>query len=426
MILNDEQEKICQNLLFWIKENKAGDFRATRDLIARNSKTPYITIGGYAGTGKTTLISEFRKRIKDDIAIAFVAFTGKAAFVVKQKLKDNDAIFKADKISTIHKLIYRPKYKKDKRGHRIIVGWDLVPRDEFYTELIIIDEASMISKDIWENLTSYKVPIIAIGDHGQLPPVGDKFSLMTNPDLTLTQIHRQAENNPIIKLSQYVRQHGHIPFGIHDINVNQETGPSSFKLSWNKHPNCKTTFQNINFIKDDVICLCGMNKTRAAINNLIRHKLLHNTRQEPYPNEKIICLKNDYNTKIYNGQISTVDFFSRHTKDLYCLSLDFGFEDIIECLAHKYCFGRETYDGSFDMISNRNKDIQKALKGTSFNSVNLFDFAYCTSVHKSQGSEWDKVVLFEERSGYWDDEFYKRWLYTAVTRAKKKLFVIGN
>ena len=58
--------------------------------------------------------------------------------------------------------------------------------------------------------------------------------------------------------------------------------------------------------------------------------------------------------------------------------------------------------------------------------IDAFDYGNCISVHKSQGSEWEKVVLFEQRTKRWDDKFYTKWLYTAVTRAKKKLLVISD
>ena len=54
-----------------------------------------------------------------------------------------------------------------------------------------------------------------------------------------------------------------------------------------------------------------------------------------------------------------------------------------------------------------------------------FDFGYCLTVHKAQGSEWGNVLLFEEISGYWDDEYKRKWLYTAITRSNDRLLIIG-
>jgi superfamily I DNA/RNA helicase len=95
-----------------------------------------------------------------------------------------------------------------------------------------------------------------------------------------------------------------------------------------------------------------------------------------------------------------------------------------QTLMHSCCFGKRDYNGYYDEVSP--KKVEQILDDTGYHAVDLFDFGYAISVHRSQGSEWDSVLLFEERSRYWDDEFYKRWLYTAVTRAKGGLFVIAK
>ena len=431
MKLNNEQEFVCQSLIKWSIENINNKHRPkSTSSIPGIIKKPkkQITVVGYAGTGKTTILATYRARLRKQmtIPVAFATFTGKASLVLKNKLEQHTSGYLTglDSISTIHKLIYRPEYKKDKHGNKILVNWVRIEKGDLDVELIIIDEASMISKKLWDDLTYFDVPIVAVGDHGQLPPVGDQFSILKNPDLVLTKIHRQAENNPIIKMSMYVRNSGYIPHGIHDNNYEKENGPRLFKMSWNNDPQCQSTFFNIDFSKDDVICLCGLNHTRVGINKLIRDRLMNHNRQEPYPGEKVICLKNNYDDNIFNGQTAVVEWFKRHSKDIYSLTLDFGDGELFDCLSNKCCFNQEKYDGAFELVNSKN--VSAFIKGTIFNSVNLFDFGYCISVHKSQGSEWDKVVVFEERSQYWNDDFYKRWLYTAITRAREKLFVISN
>ena len=149
---------------------------------AKNKKDGFITLGGYAGTGKTTLISELRKKLNDTdpkIKVAFCAFTGKADQVLKNKLITNQTLLKKDAISTIHSLIYRTI--EDERG--AVLGWIRKEDDEIDFDLIIVDEASMVDQKIWEDLKSYGVPIIAVGDHGQLPPISGSFNLMSSPQL---------------------------------------------------------------------------------------------------------------------------------------------------------------------------------------------------------------------------------------------------
>ncbi len=419
MKLSTEQQDVCDHLINWCKNSL--DRRSGFD-----ARSHSITVGGYAGTGKTTLISELRKQLSKNMmksfVVAFVSFTGKASLVLNTKLEEANAIESQDFKGTIHKLIYRPEYTADKYGNKKISGWKPIHKDDLYVDLIIIDEASMVTKKIWEDITKYEIPIISIGDHGQLPPIGDNFSLMSSPDLLLTEIHRQALDHPIIKLSQHIRHYGYIPRGVLD-----PENKTVFKLSWSKDPLCEKLFRNIEFDNNDenVICLCGMNRTRVGINNMIRNQI-GNTRNEPYPNEKVICLKNNYDDRIFNGQIGTITWMTPHFHDeVYNMTIDFSYEDgPLDCLVSKACFGKESYDGAYELVSRKN--ISHIVRKSQFNSVNLFDFGYCISVHKSQGSEWDKVVLFEERTRHWDDEFYKRWLYTAVTRAREKLFVIEN
>ena len=159
---------------------------------------PFITLGGYAGTGKTTLLAILRQKIHQqnaNVKVAFCAFTGKAALVLSGKLEAQGSIYKGDRVSTIHSLIY--EVKTDKKGK--ITGWKRKP--ELELDLIIIDEASMITETIWNDLLSFGIPIIAVGDHGQLPPINGNFNLMGEVDLYLEQIHRQARTSPIITLS---------------------------------------------------------------------------------------------------------------------------------------------------------------------------------------------------------------------------------
>jgi ATP-dependent exoDNAse (exonuclease V) alpha subunit len=72
------------------------------------------------------------------------------------------------------------------------------------------------------------------------------------------------------------------------------------------------------------------------------------------------------------------------------------------------------------------KELSNYASDKGFPTIGFFDYGYCMSVHKSQGSEWQKVIVFEQRTKRWDDNYYAKWLYTAITRAKEKLFIIGD
>ena len=407
MILTTQQSTVIQELIKSIKDNYRLGFH--------NQFT--VTIGGYAGTGKTTIISELRKQIKKihSMNIAFVTFTGKASSVLNNKLKENDAIFKNDYCGTIHSLIYKPETRWDKKiKSYVVTGWVRKMKDMMVHELIIIDEASMISEQIWNDLLTYKIPIIAFGDHGQLPPIGNtnKFQLMDNPDFNLTQIHRQALNSPIIKLSKFVREEGYIPYGYHSNKL--------FKFKWND-PICQKTWNKVDYCDENLQILCGFNTTRANLNDDIRKKLSHK-KKAPYPGEKIVCLSNNHNIKIMNGQIGKVLWVMSDDK-AYRITLEIDTE-IYECYVSKKCFGEVQYT-IYDNKENFKKLIKLA-NTIGFAKVDYFDYGYVISVHKSQGSEWDKIILFEQRTNKWSDEYYAKWLYTAITRAKTKLFVISD
>jgi exodeoxyribonuclease-5 len=135
--LSKDQEKALNQMLdFYASKNKDKDF---------------LTLGGYAGTGKTTLISELRKEIdviNPKAKVAFCAFTGKAVQVLKNKLVQNKAIYKKDEISTIHSLIYRTI--EDDRG--AVLGWIKKELEEVDFDIIIVDEASMVDEKIWNDL----------------------------------------------------------------------------------------------------------------------------------------------------------------------------------------------------------------------------------------------------------------------------------
>jgi len=383
-----------------------------------NCNTKLITVGGYAGTGKTTLISELRKEINNkttDLSVAFTTLTGKASSVLNNKLNENYAKFSIDYCGTIHGLIYKPDKLiwNNKLKTYIVSGWKLKNIEEIEQhQIIIIDEASMVSEKIWKHLLIFNIVIIAFGDHGQLPPIGDRdFNLMKNPKYILKDIHRQSLNSPIIKLSKFIRKEGYIPFGIYSDKV--------FKFSW-KEKRCQEMLKKVDFTDENLISLCGFNITRANLNKMIRNNLNFND-ITPYPGEKLVCLSNDHNNKIMNGQIGKVIWVMANKKS-YMITIEIN-DNIYECFVSAKCFGEVAYT-----LYDRSQELKKLTKQANSKgyALNFFDYGYVISVHKSQGSEWDKVVLFEQRTQRWDDEYYAKWLYTAITRSKEKLFIISD
>ena len=403
--LTDEQNDICESILHWFY------FERYHDDVPN-----YKTIGGYAGTGKTYLISLLSKIFKKDddrFKIAFVAFTGKASSSLKTNLEIEDCYNdNSDYCGTIHSLIYKPETRYDAKQKRMVItGWTQKQSEEVVYDLIIIDEASMISSKIWNDLRKYDIPIIAVGDHGQLPPIGDKFNLMNGSNLNykLTQIQRQTSESGIISLSTFIRQNGYIPHGKYSKSV--------FKVNWNTEL-CQKVFNSIDFLNDDVICICGFNNTRVHINNLIRKKLKYK-KQIPYPSERVVCLKNNSTKGVFNGQLGTVSWMMPKNKEKCEMTIMMdGMGEFYDGVVNLNCFGKKDYSEMYEPVIVKKKKV--------YPSGDFFDFGYCLSVHKSQGSEFNKVILFEEKSQYWDDEYYKRWLYTGVTRAKNSLMIVSG
>jgi exodeoxyribonuclease V len=379
-----KQQNVINSVLQWFKCNKY----------------QYITLGGYAGTGKTTLLGhmcDLLHKEKKNLNIAFCSLTGKASRVLERKLRDTDSIYPTDYIGTIHRLIYRPIV--DRKGN--IVGWEKIPKEEFAYSLIVADEASMISQDIWIDLLSFEVPILAVGDHGQLPPIHGTFNLMKDPQLKLEDIFRQESTNPIIKVSEIARKEGTIPF--------KEYSQYVKKLK-KEDINTQDILTNIFETYDNsTMVLCGYNTSRVNLNKSIRD--LHFDKPTPQIGDRVICLKNNRNLNIYNGMTGTIQEIYEEKKNGFKyynsqISLDYETEPF---------WGKV----SIEQFNSCN------LNDLHMEDMNYFDFGYAFTVHKAQGSEAKRVVVFEERFSKMNDDTYARWLYTAVTRAQEQLYIVS-
>ncbi len=385
--LSSDQQKAIKLLLAWFN----------------NKTSAYITIGGYAGTGKTTSLAHLRFKLNAEnpkLKVAFCSYTGKATQVLKNKLAQQNQLYKKDFIGTIHSLIYQTI--EDSRG--VVIGWRTRDREELNYDLIIVDEASMVDEKIWQDMRSFKIPIIAVGDHGQLPPISGNFNLMTKPMLKLEQIHRQAKENPIISLSIMAREKGEIPEGLHGKGVEKvKFAESGYML--------EEVFYSFN---KETLLLCGYNSTRAKINKAIRTHLGFET-EEPSVGDRVICLRNNHEKDIYNGMLGTLEEIEFIDKDKYHIKVlmdSYGEGFIYSGFVSKEQFLSEK------TLNNINGAVRTQ-------GLDLFDFGYALTVHKAQGSQAKRVVLFEERFKQMDDDMWKRWLYTAVTRAEEELLIFG-
>ena len=275
MRLSPDQKQVLIAIIDWYK----------------SGSSQFLTVGGYAGTGKTTLLAMFRRvlqKAKPDLKIAFCAFTGKASRVLAATLHEHKVVAKQDKVSTIHSLIYAPE--ADSSGR--IKSW--YKRSTIAFDLIVVDEASMVDKTIWHDLLSYGIPILAVGDHGQLPPIGGNFNLMNEPEFRLEKIHRQAEHNPIIHLSMLAREMGNIAVG--------EYGRGVRKLD---RLDSATNAEVEEMLQQENMVLSGYNYSRIQLNKQMRLYRDYES-EKPQLGDTLICLKNNWKKGIYNGMMGVV------------------------------------------------------------------------------------------------------------------------
>src|ERR1700692_1960417 len=225
--------------------------------------TPQIfRLFGYAGTGKTTLANHIAEAV--DGEVKFAAFTGKAASVMRGK--------GCRGASTIHSLIYRARESGEEVPNFDL--WDEAPASK--AELIIIDECSMVDAELGRDLLSFGVPLLVLGDPAQLPPIqGGGFFTEAEPDVMLTEVHRQAQDNPIVRLSMDIRAGDYLEPGRY--------GESEVVLKADLAP------QRV--LEADQV-LVGRNATRRAYNGRLRERRGF-TDPLPQADDKLVCLRNN-------------------------------------------------------------------------------------------------------------------------------------
>lgn len=341
---------------------------------------------GYAGTGKTTLAKQLAADIEGNVC--FAAYTGKAALVLRNK-GCSDA-------STIHSLIYR--IEDDGMGApRFILNRDSAVAN---AELIIIDECSMVDEDLGRDLLTFKKPVLVLGDPAQLPPVkGGGYFTSAEPDVMLTEVHRQARDNPIIAMSQTVREGG--------------------KLALGSYGHCNVIGRS-DLAPDAVLAadqvLVGKNATRRSFNARIRKLLGRESSIVPEIGDRLVCLRNNHSKGLLNGGLWEVaDFFEAKKKvrrsntfGMYLKPIDAGVADRnVEVRV----------PGEFFVGSENQIPWQERRR------YDEFDFGNALTVHKSQGSQWDNVMVFDESAIFGEDR--ARHLYTAITRAAERLTVVN-
>ncbi len=382
----------------------------------------FFRIDGYAGSGKTTIAKKIAEALGG--VTKFAAFTGKAAHVLSRK---------GCAAQTIHKLIYlakdKPKHAlntlreelgkhvKDSGKSPEELKQDLeyvkltraIEQEEqsimqpafgvndsklapiHSADLVILDEVSMVNEKMATDILSFKKPVLILGDPAQLPPIkGTGYFMTGQPDVMLTEIHRQARDNPIIDLATRVRNGEKLEYG--------EYGESRV-MKW-----MDVADQNFVLGHDQIIV--GKNKTRHSLNDAIR-RLKGFKGEYPVMGDRLICLRNNREYSLLNGSMWLVH--ANHGADEELNVLDITSEDdaseqqVVDAWSH--IFRREErYMDYFDR-----KQAQE------------FDYGYAITCHKSQGSQWDSVLVKDESYSFRQDR--SKWLYTAITRAAERVTI---
>lgn len=414
----------------WSSEQDAALARGGSWMGDSSDPAPWWYLGGYAGTGKTTLAKHLVANATGKWL--FAAYTGKASHVMRQK-GCTDA-------QTIHSLIYRPAGESRKREievlqlrvtalqlknpptqaqreelHRLkqalatameenrprFEPWANSPLTDPEVDGIVIDECSMVDGKMAEDLLSFGKKVLVLGDPAQLPPVGSSgYFTHREPDVMLTQVHRQAQDSGILRLATLVREGGDPSrfAGTQDCRVWRSGAP-------------KEDVRRAATEADQI--LVGRNATRHDYNARFRQL---DGRATPFPEigDRLICLKNNRDECLLNGMQFRVLKDPLPQTEPDGLVTEMGIESLDDGL------------GTTQMVTSWahhfvGRENELDAKGYDRRDLREFDFAYAITVHKSQGSQWRDVLLFDESGGFRGDA--RSWLYTGITRAAERLTV---
>tara|TARA_R100001129_G_scaffold186597_1_gene179120 strand:- start:22784 stop:23911 length:1128 start_codon:yes stop_codon:yes gene_type:complete len=356
----------------------------------KEGRSPVFRLFGYAGTGKTTLARHFAEHV--DGEVLFAAFTGKAAQVLRSRGAKN--------AKTIHSLIYRPRGEEEvsdeETGKTTVSPMFSINRQSPLAKaaLIVIDECSMVDEALGRDLMSFGTPILVLGDPAQLPPIsGGGYFTEHEPDILLTEIHRQARDNPIIDLAMQVREGREIMHG--DYGAAQVIGKANVN-------------QELVLAADQV--LVGTNRTRRRYNQRLR-ELKGFTQAYPQAGDKLVCLRNDPSKGLLNGSLWQVMTSSKETV-----------KPGINLLVRPEDDDMDRGAAKIKLLKAAFEEPDTEIPWSTKKRYDDFDYGYALTVHKAQGSQWNNVVLFDESWAFRDTR--ERWLYTAITRAAEQLTVV--
>lgn len=432
-----------------------------RDFIFFNKKDIFV-LKGYAGTGKTTMMSALIKTLPAfHMRSVLLAPTGRAAKVL--------SLFSNKKAFTIHKHIYYSHHQTDNFTF-------LLRENKHKDTLFIVDEASMIGTDqntnifarnLLDDLITYVrsgigCKLIFIGDTAQLPPVGQELS----PALDTAYLERHYGIIPEeFLLTEVVRQALDSSILVNASNLRHRIAKENYSLPIFKL--LKPDFQFLSsedfegelqqayskYGEDDTIIICRSNKNANIVNNRIRYSILGRESRID-GGDNLMAVKNNYfwlddSSKmgfIANGDIFKIskiyEYINKYNLQFARVSahfVDYDDEPEVEMLilldtldANKSSLNSDdtqiyekVFEHYYALLGDKAKAKSETLKDEFFNAVQV-KFANCLTCHKSQGGGWSAVFVLQSYMAENSlDKEYFRWLYTAITRAKQVVYLVG-
>jgi len=340
----------------------------------------YLT-DDYIVTHNTTITAEIIKGVKE-IKLPYLVLTptGKAAHVLQTKKVP---------AATIHSFLYNlDGISEDEKGNEIMY-WSEKDELKEKPKVVFVDEYSMVNSRLHDDLADKDFQLVCIGDYGQLPPIGGDPGIIDNPTFVLDKIFRQADGNDIIDFAHMVRN-----------------GEDWEGREWK---NVELLYCDLDQLVEENETdqfICGMNATRVGMNKRVREKMEFNE-SAITATDKIICLRNSRDYGVFNGQ----QFLIQKTGSANGIRESFHAELLDEV--------GQTHDVEVSKLGFNQRTVKN--KEDIPKDQLLADFGYCITCHKSQGSQWDDVIVINEECKAWDS---KRWLYTAATRPSKNLKVM--
>ena len=351
-------------------------------------------LAGFAGVGKSTVaalaIAELKAKCRVK-GVRTAAYTGKAASVMRRKGVEG--------AQTIHSLIYTAIEDEETGELRFVLSEESPAAD---ADLIVLDEVSMVNKELADDLRSFGKKILVMGDPGQLPPVsGEGAFTSRRPDVFLREIHRQAKGSPVIELATLAREGKPLPLGfdrdgVRVLPLTKETQPLIYR--------------------EETQPICGLNRVRWVYNARIR-KLRGFEGDVPRKGERLICCRNNREEGLFNGGMGTLlGVETEHDGPHGTLRMDVRMEDVAApnngLLVDPYLFRRHFTNG----------EAAKLALPRGVSRLDEFDFGYTITAHKAQGSSWDDVTVIDDSRSF--REHRSLWLYTSLTRTERALTVL--